>query len=192
MPNKIKYTIPETFDEYLNDIHNAVKDSIKSLSETSKYIRRINLTEDEIDINRDYFLSCFNAKVSLDKLFADLLNNEDELYRKADKFTSNIIVDEIINRGLEYKFISDFSTCDLETELSSRWDSDLTYIYDISDDDLIDELSNRGYPCTDTGIADKPRDLICKILGFYNSFACTDEDIINAMKKKLKKYEWKH
>ena len=194
MPQKSKYVIPETFDEYLNDICSAVRaaQNPKNVSEISKYIRRIKLIEDEVLINREYFLSCYNSKILLEKLFLDLVNNEDELYRKANNFTSSVVIDEIINRGLEYKFISDISTDDLEAELSTRWDSDMTYIHDISDDDLIDELSKRGYPCNDSGINDKPRDLICKVLGFYNSFACTDEDIINALRKKLKKYEWKH
>lgn len=104
-------------------------------------------------------------------------------YALIDKASNNELLDEIENRGLLGRCISMASTWELEDEISYRWDAKMVKLEDASREELMEALG-----VEEGDIIDKEsscKDVICKALGFPNSFAYSVDDIINEIKNKL-------
>ncbi len=104
-------------------------------------------------------------------------------YASTEKASNNELLDEIENRGLLGRCISMVSTWELEDELSYRWDAKMVNLENASREELMEALGveegdiiNKKSSC---------KDVICKVLGFPNSFAYSVDDIISEIKNKL-------
>lgn len=178
-----------TFTEYIEEIKNTINVSkdISNKSDVAKIIRNINLTEDEISINFDYFTDLFSAgKTPIDAILS-LKQNEDCLYRLCSKFTDSIIVDEVTARGLENDVLTEMDTDDIEWELDKRYDASYIKLSQADDDTLINELRDRGYNEIEIGYNDNRKAIICQALNLNNSFAYTDDEIVDALINFLKR-----
>lgn len=92
--------------------------------------------------------------------------------------TDSELMDEVERRGISWKFLDDIETKDLERELSYRKDTQW-----INPDNALSHklmelvVNNEGRNAL--------RIAICGALGLSNSFAYSDEEIINMVKKNL-------
>lgn len=92
--------------------------------------------------------------------------------------TDSELMDEVTRRGISWKFLDDIETKDLEWELSHRKDTQW-----INPDNALSHklmelvVNNEGRNAL--------RIAICGALGLSNSFAYSDEEIINMVKKNL-------
>ena len=101
------------------------------------------------------------------------------MLRYIKHLTDNVIIEEVDERYLTSRILSDADTDDLEDELRDRWDTSMVDKNHLSIMDLKEMLFNRGVDCA----YGEPKDVICEVLGFSNSFAVTYEDVINELKK---------
>lgn len=172
-----------SFDEYLEDIKKLIilhkKDMKGDLGRT---IRNIDLTCDEVDINHEYFREAYDANETPEYVLNNLKYNTEELYRKIDNVTDDILIQEVNNRSFGKYFLENIDTRDLEEELEGRWDYSK---YDISlacTSELIEELKDRGH------YVFEGKNLfynLCLALGLNNTFAYTKEEIIDEINKRL-------
>lgn len=92
--------------------------------------------------------------------------------------TDSELMDEVERRGISWKFLDDIETKDLERELSHRKDTQW-----INPDNALSHklmelvVNNEGRNAL--------RIAICGALELSNSFAYSDEEIINMVKKNL-------
>lgn len=92
--------------------------------------------------------------------------------------TDSELMDEIVRRGISWKFVDDIETKDLERELSYRKDTQWINPDNVLSHKLMElVVNNEGRNAL--------RIAICGALGLSNSFAYSDEEIINMVKKNL-------
>ena len=104
-------------------------------------------------------------------------------YVSIDKASNDELLDEIEHRDLIDRCVSMARTWQLEDELSYRWDATMIKLENASREELMEALG-----IEEGDIVDKEsscKDVICKALGFTNSFAYSVDDIINEIKNKL-------
>ena len=174
-----------SFGEYLMDIYMLIKENKDKSNKMGYSIRRVDFDETDIYTNEKYFKECFDDNETPEHVIENLHYNEDELCRKIRKFKDEILIDEVSRRGLICSILSNADTDDIEYELGNRWDSTLSRVCDLSDEDLIDELIRRNhykFSCKNDG----KLAIICEALGFSNSFAYTEDEVINEIKKLFK------
>lgn len=171
-----------SFGEYLMDIYMLIKENKDKGNKMGYSIRRVDFDETDIYPNEKYFKECFEGNETPEHVIENLHYNEDELCRKIKRFKDETIIDEVSRRGLIYSILSNADTDDIECELGNRWDSTLLRVCDLSDEDLIDELIRRNhykFSCKNDG----KLAIICETLGLSNSFAYTEDEVINEIKK---------
>ena len=172
-----------SFDEYLEDIKKLIilhKKDIKS--DLGRTIRNIDLTCDEVDVNHDYFREAYDANETPEYVLNNLKYNTEELYRKIDNVTDDILIQEVNNRSLDKHFLENTDTRDLEEELEGRWDYSKYDITLACTSELIEELKDRGH------YVFEGKNLfynLCLALGLNNTFAYTKEEIIDEINKRL-------
>lgn len=170
-----------TFGDYMLDIDMLIRNNKEEHNNIGRSIRKINFGEEEITPNTEYFKRCYKSNITPEKAIENLIDVNDELFRKINRLPNDIIVDKVDNRYLTFEILSNADTDDLEDELKDRWDSKLVDLYDVDDTDLIDELVRRGqYSAFDKKGA---KSIICEALGFSNSFAFSKEEIIAEIEK---------
>lgn len=172
-----------SFDEYLDEIKKLIILHKKDMkSDLGRTIRNIDLTCDEVDVNHDYFRETYDANETPEYVLNNLKYNTEELYRKIDNVTDDILIQEVNSRSLGKYLLENIDTRDLEDELEGRWDYSK---YDISlacTSELIEELKDRGH------YVFEGKNLIynlCLALGLNNIFAYTKEEIIDEINKRL-------
>lgn len=172
-----------SFEDYIQDIKNLIilhkKDKKSDLGRT---IRNIDLTCDEVDVNHDYFREGYDANETPEYVLNNLKYNTEELYRKIDNVTDDMLIQEVNSRSLGKYFLNDMDTSDLEEELESRWDYTKYDISLVCTSELVEELKDRGH------YVFEGKNLInnlCLALGLNNTFAYTKEEIINEINKRL-------
>lgn len=175
-----------TYNKFKQDIKNIIirvhgRGVIESVL-AKRVIDDISLRCADVDNNDDYFRPLFEDGKTPIEAIESLRYNEDELFRTIDSFSDQMLINEIENRRLTDQIISDADTDDLEYEINNRWDKTLVNPSQIDRDDLLDML---GIKESDICKSEKVRDAICQVLGFSNSFAYTNEDIINELKRVL-------
>ena len=172
-----------SFEDYIQDIKNLIILHKKDLkSNLGRTIRNIDLTCDEIDVNYEYFREAYDANETPEYVLNNLKYNTEELYRKIDNVTDDMLIQEVNNRCLGRHFLDDIDTDDLSRELESRWDYTKDSIDNYSTIELIDELHDRGEEVF------KHKNLIanlCIALGLNNTFAYSKEELINEINKRL-------
>lgn len=172
-----------SFEDYIQDIKNLIILHKKDLkSNLGRTIRNIDLTCDEIDVNYEYFRETYDANESPEYVLNNLKYNTEELYRKIDNVTDDMLIQEVNNRSLGKYFLEDMDTRDLEEELEGRWDYSKYDISLVCTSELIEELKDRGHYLFEG------KNLIhnlCLALGLDNTFAYTKEEIINEINKRL-------
>lgn len=173
------YNVPNSFEEYMEQIKNVVKNNRKEYNNIGRAIREINFHESEVEANFQYFKDCYDDNHSPEYVVTNLKYNEDELFRKVEKITDDFILSEIKNRDLTRNVLEDTDTFDIEYELEDRWDATMVKTSRLNRDDLIDLLKDKGY--YDDFMSTKA--IICDALGFSNSFAYTKEDIIREIER---------
>lgn len=170
-----------TFGDYMLNIDMLIRNNKEEHNNIGRSIRKINFGEEEITPNTEYFKRCYESNITPEKAIENLIDVNDELFRKINRLPNDIIVDEVDNRYLTFEILSNADTDDLEDELKDRWDSKLVDLYDVDDTDLIDELVRRGqYSAFDKKGA---KSIICEALGFSNSYAFSKEEIIAEIEK---------
>ena len=181
MENKMRsdFKFVGSFDDYMQCIKDLIKASRHESTEMGRSIREIHFLEDEVEPNFQYFRECYDSHEDPEYVVSNLKLNEDELFRKLDNITDYWITNEVKYRSLSRDIISDADTDDLEDELRDRWDTSMVDKNHLSIEDLKEMLFNRGIDCA----YGEPKDVICEVLGFSNSFAVTYEDVISELKK---------
>lgn len=170
-----------SFEDYLEAIKMVVKNNKYEHNNIGRSIRKINFGEEEITPNSEYFKRYYESNITPEKAIENLIDVDDELFRKINRLPNDLIVDEVDNRYLTFEILSKADTDDLEDELKNRWDSNLVNLYDVDDTDLIDELVRRGQYSVTGGKGAKA--IICEALGFSNSFSFSKEEIIAEIEK---------
>ena len=171
----------KNFRDYITEIENLVKNNRFQHNVMGRSIRKTDFSEDEVYPNKCYFEQCYNANMTAEEAVESLCGNAQDLLRYINRIPNDIILEEVNSRYLTCQVLSDADTDDLEDELRDRWDSNLVNLYDVSDDDLVDELIRRKkYAYVDKNGA---KSLICEALGLNNSFAYSVEEIIEEIKK---------
>lgn len=85
-----------SFEDYIQGIKNLIILHKKDMkSDLGRTIRNIDLTCDEVDINYDYFREAYDANETPEYVLNNLKYNTEELYRKID----NVTDDMLISRG---------------------------------------------------------------------------------------------
>lgn len=168
------------FGEYLMDIYTLIRDNKNKPNKIGYAIRRINLSEDDIYPNEKYFKECFKSNETPENVLEDIHYHDEDLNRNITKFSDTTIKDEVSRRRLDNDILSDIDTDDLELELMDRYDATMVHLYDVNDEDLIDELARRRFDA----IQGKSKlSIICDVLGLSNSFAYSKDEIIDEIKK---------
>lgn len=168
-----------SFGEYMMDIEMLVRNNKYEHNNIGRSIRKIDFTIEEINPNVDFFKKCYNDNMTPEEAIESLPDNNRELLRYIKHLTDNVIMEEVDERYLTSRILSDADTDDLEDELRDRWDTSMVDKNHLSIMDLKEMLFNRGVDCA----YGEPKDVICEVLGFSNSFAVTYEDVINELKK---------
>lgn len=179
--NKGNYIVPGSFEDYLESIKDVIKNNKKEFNKIGNSIKSINFSESEVDANFEYFRGCYDSNDTPEVAIINLKYNDDELFRKIDRISDDMLIQEVSSRNLEYRIISDIDTDRLEDELEGRWNSKLVKLYNVEDEDLIDELVRRGR--FSVYGSQNAKTIICEALGLNNPFAYTKEDIITEIKK---------
>ena len=169
------------FEDYLEAIKMVVKNNHKEHNNIGRSIRKTNFGEEEITPNSEYFKKCYESNITPEKAIENLIDVNDELFRKINRLPNDVIVDEVDSRYLTFEILSKADTDDLEDELKNRWDSKLVDLYDVDGTDLIDELVRRGQYSAFGKMGTKS--IICEALGLNNSFAFSKEEIIAEIEK---------
>ena len=91
----------------------------------------------------------------------------------------NKILEEVNSRCITKDVISNADTDDLEDEVEDRWDATMVKKSRLSVEELMDLLQEKGH-YSDYG---KPKDVICELLGFYNSWSVSYEEACAELKK---------
>jgi hypothetical protein len=172
-----------SFGDFMCDVNLLIKDNKQEHNAMGRSIRSIDFTVEEISPNDDYFKKCYKSGMTPEEAIESLADNNDELFRRIKDIPSKFILDEVHNRCMIYEVLSETDTDDLENELLDRWDSSLVKLYDVDDEELIDELSKRGLYSTTNSNGVKA--IICEALGFSNSYAYSKEDILAEIEKRL-------
>lgn len=175
-----------TYKEFKQEIRNLIirvhgKGIIDSES-AKRVIYDYNLRCTDIDNNDDYFRPLFDEGKTPIEAIESLKYNEDELFRTIDSFSDEILLKEIENRKLEREIIGDTSTYDLEDEILGRWDCELIKPSELTKDELLERLGiEEDNICTSNNL----KEIICKVLGFSNSFAYSKEEILKELERVL-------
>jgi hypothetical protein len=160
-------------------IKDLIKTSRHESTEMGRSIREIHFLEDEVEPNFEYFRECYDSHEGPEYVVSNLKYNEDELFRKIDNLTDNKILEEVNSRCLAKDVISNADTDDLEDEVDDRWDKTMVRKQYLNVEDLLEMLAERG-KYYDYG---NPKDVICELLGFYNSFSVTFDEAVVELKK---------
>ena len=172
-----------SFGDFMLDIRMLIMNNKHEHNAMGRSIRSIDFTVDEITPNNEYFKKCYESDMTPEESIVSLADNHDELLRHIKHIPNKFILEEVYNRYMIHEILSETDTDDLEDEVRDRWDSNLISIYDVDDDELIDELVRRGQYSVSEGKGAKA--IICEALGFSNSFAYSKEDIIAEIKKRF-------
>ena len=172
-----------SFSDYMIDIETLIKKNKYEHNNIGRSIRKINFGIEEITPNTEYFKTCYDSDMSPEEAIESLSGMGNELYRKIKRITNDVILEEVHNRYMIHEVLSETDTDDLEDEVRDRWDSNLVNIYDIDDDELINELVRRGQYSVSNEKGAKA--IICEALGFSNSYAYSKEDIIAEIEKRF-------
>lgn len=172
-----------SFDDYLEDVKKLIilhKTDMKS--KLGRTIRNIDLTCDEVDVNYDYFRETYDANETPEYVLNNLKYNTEELFRKIDNVTDDVLIQEVTKRGISRYLLENIDTRDLEEELDGRWDYNKYDISFFNTSELIEELKERGhYVFEGKNLIHK----LCLALGLNNTFAYTKEEIIKEITKRL-------
>ena len=181
MENKMRtdFKFVGSFDDYMQCIKDLIKASRHESTEMGRSIREIHFLEDEVEPNFQYFRECYDSNETPEYVVSNLKLNEDELFRKLDNITDYWITNEVKYRSLSRDIISDADTDDLEDELEDRWDTSMVHKSKLTVEDLLELLEKKGH-YTDYG---KPKNVICELLGFYNSWSVSYEEACAELKK---------
>jgi len=98
--------------------------------------------------------------------------------------SDDYFTDEFNNRNLARYNLSNVDTDDLERELDSRWDTSYRNIHSLSRNELLELLDIEEGDVLDG--YDSIKEVICKALGFPNSFAYSVDDIITEIKNRIR------
>ena len=179
MENNMDYKAPGSFEDYIEQIKKLVKENRHASNEVGRSIREIHFLEDEVDANFQYFRECYDSNETPEYVVSNLKYNEDELFRKLDNITDYWITSEVHSRCLTRDIISDADIDDLEDEVDDRWDKTMIRKSSLTIEDLRDMMFEHGVH-SDYG---NPKDVICELLGFYNSYSVTFEEACAELKK---------
>ena len=147
-----------------------------------RVIKFLGLRMCDVDNNPDYFSECFDNEYTPIKAIESLRYNEDELLRDIESFSDDLLMEEVKNRRLHLDIIRDADTDDLEYEIENRWDKSLCRVNQMDRDELLDAL---GLTEDNIYTTNDPREAICKALGLSNSFAYTNDELIEIIKEKI-------
>lgn len=176
-------TYDEAFKEYVNRLKNCIVDNKLKHNQIGRNIRSLNINDSFIDNNISYFEEQHKCGYSPENVLEQIETDINELYVKLSDISDDYFTDEFNNRNLARYNLSNVDTDDLERELDSRWDTSYRNIHSLSRDELLELLDIEEGDVLDG--YDSIKEVICKALGFYNSFAYTKEDIINEINKRL-------
>ena len=179
MENNMDYKTPGSFEDYMEQIKEIIKNNRKERNELGRSIREINFHEHEVDANFEYFRECYDSNETPEYVVSNLKYNDEELFRKLEDITDEYILSEVNSRYLTNMVISDADTDDLEDEVDDRWDKTMVRKQHLSVEELLEILADKG-KYTDIN---NPKEVICELLGFYNSFSVTFEEAVNELKK---------
>lgn len=180
MKNEI---INGSFEDYLNDIKELIRNNKNEKSELGRSIREINFHENEVDANFEYFREYYDTNEKPYNVVYNLKYNEDCLYRKIEYLSDNIILNEVDDRYLTSQILSDTSTSELEEEIEDRWDCNLINKYRLSEEELMELLQLQCFNNFFYGKTKKQ--ILCEVLGFNNSIGYTKEDMIRAIQEDI-------
>lgn len=136
---------------------------------------KYKLDNDEIEANEYIIREAYNNNVPVEEFRRH--GYEDMLFRKIENYDTDVLARELKDRYW-VPDLDDIDTDDLEDEILSRWDCSL--VKKNTDDDYAYYISS-VIKCPT-----KFKLHLCKILGI-NSFAYSDEEILNFIKEKLSK-----
>ena len=105
-------------------------------------------------------------------------------YTSVEKASNDELLDEIENRGLIGRCVSMANTWQLEDELSYRSDATMVKLENASREELLEALGVEEGDFIDNNLNCK--EVICKALGFPNSFAYSVDDIISEIKNRIR------
>ena len=172
------YKAPGSFEDYIDQIKSLIKENRKEFNEIGRSLRYIHFLEDEVEANFEYFRECYDNNETPEHVVINLRYNDEDLFRKINNITDDCILQEVYNRSLIRDVISNADTYDLEDEINDRWDKTTVTEY-LSDEDFLYKLGLKGA----LDVYKNPKDIICELLGFYNSWGCTYEEAAEALKK---------
>lgn len=175
----------KTFEQYIEDVKKCVVDNKSKYNQIGKNIRKLSINDNFIDTNFLYFKDQYEGGYTPEDVLDQIETDINELYIKIDDMSDDYFIDEVNNRNLGRYCIEEVSTTDLEEEIESRWDSSYRNIHNLSRDELLEELGIDEDDIIDRDLT--VRDVICKTLGFSNSFAYTKEDVIEQINRIFKK-----
>lgn len=176
-------TNDDAFKEYVDNLKRRVVDNKLKHNQIGRNIRELIIDDSFIDNNISYFKEQYKCGYSPENVLEQIETDINELYVKIGDISDDYIVDEFNNRDLSRYNLRNVDTDDLEMELDSRWDTSYKNIHSLSRDELLEELGVEEGDILDG--YDSVKEVICKALGFSNSFAYTKEDIINEIIKIL-------
>lgn len=136
---------------------------------------KYKLDNDEIEANEHIIRDAYNNNVPVEDFKRQ--GYEDMLFRKIENYDTDALARELGDRYW-VPDLDDIDTDDLEDEILSRWDCS-----------LVKKNTNDDYEYYMYSVINCPTKFklhLCKILGI-NSFAYSDEEILNLIKEKLSK-----
>ena len=168
-----------SFKYFMSDVSSLIQDNKYEHNAMGRSIRSIGFTVEEIWANDDYFKECYKNNMTPEEAVESLGDNNDNLLRYIEHIPNKFILDEVHNRYIIHEILSETDTDDLEDELRDRWDTSMVDKNHLSTRELKEMLFERGKPCA----YGEPKDIICELLGFCNSYAVTYEEAIKELKK---------
>lgn len=181
MNNNIKFL--GSFDDYIYELKDIAKTHRCDKNQLGINIRTLQIDSDFIENNISYFREQYDSNYTPINTLSQIETDIDELLFKLTDIPDDNLIEEINNRNLGKYCIEYIHTDDLEEEVLSRWDKSLIEPGKFSRDELLEELGIDEGDILDGN--DSVKAVICKALGFNNSFAYSKEDIINEINKKL-------
>lgn len=172
------------FKEYLERVKNCVTDNKLKYNQIGRNIRSLNINDTFIDNNISYFEEQHKCGYSPENVLDQIETDINELYVKIEDISDDYFTDEFNNRNLARYNLSNVDTDDLERELDSRWDTSYRNIHSLSRNELLDLLNIEEGDVLDG--YDSIKEVICKALGFPNSFAYSVDDIITEIKNRIR------
>ena len=174
-----------TFEQYIKEVKKCVVDNKIKRNQIGRNIRGLSIDDDFINANILYFKDQYEGGYTPENVLDQIETDTNELYIRMNDVSDDYFIDEVNNRNLGRYCIEDVSTTDLEEELDRRYDTSYRNIYNMSRDEILDILNIDEGDIIDHDLTLK--DIICKALGFSNSFAYSTDEIINEIKKRLNK-----